>query len=100
MKLQTLHEAKYTSTSKSLQTLLQFFEEEEGLDEGDKVFYVNEKFLARRPNVQGGSEVIRLEFLEETPDDVIIMYSDGETDGISIQQAIAELVIFRVEKVY
>lgn len=103
MKLQTLKEAKYTSSSKSLKTLLQFFVEDDSVyneNENDKVFYVHEKFLARLPTAQGGTEIVRLEFLAESPDNVIIMYSDGESEGMPIQQALKELVIYRCEKVY
>ncbi len=100
MKLQTLKEAKYISSSKSLKTLLQFFVEDEGMNENSKVFYVHGKFIARHVGAMGGNEVIRLEFLNESPNNVIIMYSDGEVEGVLIQEALAELEIYRCEKVY
>ena len=100
MKLKTLKEAKYTSSSKSLKALLQFFVEQEGMEEGAKVFYVHEKFLARHSIAEGGNEVVSLTFLDEKPDNVVIMYSDGDAEGMLIQKALAELAIYRCERVY
>ena len=100
MKLETLKEAGYASP-KNLKSLLQFFEEEEGLDGEDyKVFNVRDNFLARFSNVQGTTEVIRLEFLDHSPNDVIIMFSDSETESMPIQKAANELTIFACKKVY
>lgn len=105
MKLETIHEAKYTGPpgKKGLKHLMKFFIEENIGGHG-VVFYVQENFIVRNTNIKSSdNEVTMIEFPyanTDMDDHALIMYTDDTQDDILIKEMVKHFVVVETRQVY